>query len=52
MQRGFIRAETVSYNDLTTLGGYAAARAAGKVRDEGKNYIVQDGDIFIFKFSV
>lgn len=52
MQRGFIRAETVSYNDLTTLGGYGPARAAGKVRDEGKHYIVQDGDIFIFKFSV
>ncbi len=52
MQRGFIRAETVSYTDLTTLGGYAAARADGKVRDEGKNYIVQDGDIFVFKFSV
>lgn len=52
MQRGFIRAETVAYDDLTTLGGYAAARAAGKVRDEGKVYIVQDGDIFVFKFSV
>lgn len=52
MQRGFIRAETVSYSDLTTLGSYASARAAGKVRDEGKTYVVQDGDIFIFKFSV
>ena len=52
MQRGFIRAETVAYDDLTTLGGYAAARVAGKVRDEGKTYIVQDGDIFVFKFSV
>lgn len=52
MQRGFIRAETVAYDDLTSLGGYAAARAAGKVRDEGKTYIVQDGDIFVFKFSV
>ncbi|MCE9643140.1 MAG: redox-regulated ATPase YchF [Candidatus Andersenbacteria bacterium] len=52
MQRGFIRAETVAYTDLITLGGYAAARAAGKVRDEGKTYIVQDGDIFVFKFSV
>lgn len=52
MQRGFIRAETVAYDDLTGLGGYAAARAAGKVRDEGKTYIVQDGDIFVFKFSV
>ena len=52
MERGFIRAETVAYADLTSLGGYAAARAAGKVRDEGKTYIVQDGDIFVFKFSV
>ncbi len=52
MERGFIRAETVSYADLTTTGSYAAARAAGKVRDEGKTYIVKDGDIFIFKFSV
>ncbi|OGY35679.1 MAG: redox-regulated ATPase YchF [Candidatus Andersenbacteria bacterium RIFCSPHIGHO2_12_FULL_45_11b] len=52
MQRGFIRAETVAYSDLTTLGGYAAARAAGKVRDEGKTYVVADGDIFVFKFSV
>lgn len=52
MERGFIRAETVSYEDLTTLGSYAAARAAGKVRDEGKTYIVKDGDIFLFKFSV
>ncbi|HSX24644.1 MAG TPA: redox-regulated ATPase YchF [Candidatus Andersenbacteria bacterium] len=52
MQRGFIRAETVAYDDLIALRGYAAARAAGKVRDEGKTYIVQDGDIFVFKFSV
>ncbi len=52
MQRGFIRAETVAYSDLTSLGGYAAARAKGKVRDEGKSYIVADGDIFVFKFSV
>ncbi len=52
IERGFIRAETVSYDDLTSLGNYAAARSAGKVRDEGKTYIVQDGDIFNFKFSV
>jgi len=52
MERGFIRAETVAYEDLVTTGSYAAARAAGKVRDEGKTYIVKDGDIFIFKFSV
>lgn len=52
MERGFIRAETVSYTDLTTAGSYATARQRGKVRDEGKTYIVKDGDIFIFKFSV
>ncbi|MEK7106249.1 MAG: DUF933 domain-containing protein, partial [Patescibacteria group bacterium] len=52
IERGFIRAETVAYDDLITAGSYAAARAAGKVRDEGKNYIVKDGDIFNFKFSV
>lgn len=52
MQKGFIRAETVAYTDLTTLGGYAGARSAGKVRDEGKTYVVADGDIFVFKFSV
>lgn len=52
IERGFIRAETVSYEDLTTTGSYAAARAVGKVRDEGKTYIVKDGDIFNFKFSV
>lgn len=52
IERGFIRAETVSYEDLVALGSYAAARSAGKVRDEGKTYIVKDGDIFNFKFSV
>lgn len=52
MERGFIRAETVAYSDLITTGSYAAARAAGKVRDEGKEYIVQDGDVMLFKFSV
>jgi len=52
MERGFIRAETVAYTDLTAAGSYAAARSAGKVRDEGKQYIVKDGDIMLFKFSV
>lgn len=52
MERGFIRAETVSYKDLTAAGSYAAARAKGQVRDEGKTYLVQDGDIMLFKFSV
>ena len=51
-ERGFIRAETVAYDDLTTAGSYAAARSVGKVRDEGKTYIVKDGDVFLFKFSV
>jgi GTP-binding protein YchF len=52
LERGFIRAETVSYSDLTQAGSYAAARAAGKVRQEGKTYLVQDGDVMLFKFSV
>jgi GTP-binding protein YchF len=52
LERGFIRAETVAYKDLVTAGSYAAARAAGKVRDEGKEYVVKDGDIMIIKFSV
>ncbi len=51
-ERGFIRAETVAYSDLVTAGSYVAARAAGKVRDEGKEYIVKDGDVMLFKFSV
>ncbi len=51
-ERGFIRAETVAYDDLITAGSYAAARSAGKVRNEGKEYIVRDGDIMLFKFSV
>lgn len=51
-ERGFIRAETVAYDDLVAAGSYANARAAGKVRDEGKEYEVKDGDIFLFKFSV
>lgn len=52
MERGFIRAETISYDDLAAAGSYAAARARGLLRDEGKDYVVQDGDIMIFKFSV
>ena len=52
MEQGFIRAETVAYEDLVQAGSYAAARAAGNVRDEGKEYVVQDGDVMLFKFSV
>jgi ribosome-binding ATPase len=51
-ERGFIRAETVSYDDLVAAGSMAAAREAGKVRLEGKDYEVQDGDIIHFRFNV
>jgi len=51
-QKGFIKAEVVSYDDLTTLGGMAQAKAAGKVRMEGKDYVVQDGDVVEFRFNV
>lgn len=51
MEQGFIRAETVAYTDLIQAGSLAAARAAGKVRDEGKEYLVKDGDVMLFKFS-
>lgn len=50
--RGFIRAETVAFDDLVTAGDMKAAKAAGKIRLEGKTYIVQDGDIINFRFNV
>jgi ribosome-binding ATPase YchF (GTP1/OBG family) len=52
MQHGFIRAETISYDDFVSLGGETAARDAGKLRQEGKEYVVQDGDVLHFKFNV
>lgn len=52
LQRGFIRAETTAYADLMAAGTMAAAKAAGKVRLEGKTYVVQDGDILEIRFSV
>ena len=52
IQRGFIRAETMSYEDLKKLGDEKAVKAAGKARLEGKSYIVQDGDIINFRFNV
>jgi GTP-binding protein YchF len=52
MQRGFIRAETIAFDDFVTLGGEAAARDAGKLRQEGKEYVVRDGDVMHFKFNV
>ncbi|PGL72816.1 redox-regulated ATPase YchF [Bacillus sp. AFS055030] len=51
-ERGFIRAETVSFEDLSTYGNMTAAKEAGKVRLEGKEYIVQDGDVMHFRFNV
>jgi GTP-binding protein YchF len=52
MQRGFIRAETIAYDDFISLGGEAPARDAGKLRQEGKEYVVHDGDVMHFKFNV
>jgi ribosome-binding ATPase len=51
-EKGFIRAQTIAYNDFVTLGGEVPAKEAGKARDEGKEYVVQDGDIMLFKFNV
>jgi ribosome-binding ATPase len=51
-QRGFIKAEIVSYEDLVEAGSMAAAKAAGKVRMEGKDYVMQDGDVVEFRFNV
>ena len=51
-EKGFIKAETVSYDDLIAAGSMAAARAAGKVRMEGKDYVMADGDVVEFKFNV
>lgn len=51
-ERGFIKAEIVSYTDLIAAGSHAAAKAAGKVRLEGKEYIMQDGDVVEFRFNV
>lgn len=50
--RGFIRAETIAYNDFINNGGEAGCKAAGLMRLEGKDYIVQDGDIMLFRFNV
>ena len=51
-ERGFIRAETTAYDDLIKCGSQLKAREAGLVRQEGKDYKVQDGDILLFKFNV
>ncbi|MGH7806573.1 MAG: redox-regulated ATPase YchF [Thermodesulfobacteriota bacterium] len=51
-ERGFIRAETIKYEDFVAYGSEAAVREAGKMRSEGKEYVVQDGDIILFRFNV
>ncbi|MEO1048476.1 MAG: redox-regulated ATPase YchF [Pseudomonadota bacterium] len=51
-EKGFIRAETIAYGDYVSLGGEGPAREAGKLRQEGKDYLVQDGDVMLFKFNV
>ena len=51
-ERGFIRAETIAYDDYIALSGEAGAKEAGKLRQEGKEYLVQDGDVLMFKFNV
>jgi len=51
-ERGFISAETIHYDDLAALGSFAKAREAGKLRLEGKDYVVRDGDVIFFRFNV
>jgi len=51
-EKGFIRAETIAYDDYVRLGGEAGAREAGKLRSEGKDYVVRDGDVMHFRFNV
>jgi GTP-binding protein YchF len=52
MEKGFIRAEVVSFEDLLALGGFSEARTHGKLRLEGKKYIVQDGDVLTIRFNI
>lgn len=51
-EKGFIRAETIAYDDYITLGSEKAAKEAGKMRQEGKEYVVNDGDVMLFRFNV
>lgn len=52
IERGFIRAETIAFKDLQTYGSMSAAKDAGKVRLEGKEYVIEDGDVILFRFNV
>lgn len=51
-ERGFIRAETVTYSDLVECGSEAEAKSRGLLRSEGKEYVVQEGDVILFRFNV
>jgi ribosome-binding ATPase YchF (GTP1/OBG family) len=51
-ERGFIRAETIKFDRFIEYGGEAGARDAGAMRSEGKEYVVQDGDVLLFRFNV
>jgi hypothetical protein len=51
-ERGFIRAETIAFDDYVACGGETGAKEAGKMRSEGKDYVVQDGDVMLFRFNV
>merc|ERR1712127_1020054 len=51
-ERGFIRAETISYDDLVECGSEANAKSKGLLRSEGKDYVVQEGDVMLFRFNV
>jgi hypothetical protein len=51
-ERGFIAAETIGFDDYVTLNGEQGAKEAGKMRVEGKEYVVRDGDVMLFRFNV
>ena len=51
-EKGFIKAEVANYEDILNLGGYVKAKEAGKVRMEGKEYVMKDGDVVLFRFNV
>ena len=51
-EKGFIRAETISYGDLLRAGSEKAVKEAGQLRSEGKDYVMQEGDVVLFRFNV
>ncbi|MEM7640375.1 MAG: DUF933 domain-containing protein, partial [Pseudomonadota bacterium] len=51
-EKGFIRAETIAFDDYVANNGETGAKDAGKMRAEGKDYVVQDGDVLLFRFNV